>query len=166
MYSRSLGSRPQPCTDASHVCAYSRARAGHKEPSADVISPLCRQLASRAPVGNAGLLICWPISVTSPARARTHARMPIHATCGKVQKLKHVYVHQVARNLKPLMCSEPGHQDQRVDMWCAVCEIMICVQVCFHTMHMSLMSLNASSDSGLGPTIANSAPCIGTETTT
>jgi hypothetical protein len=147
------------------VCTYSRARAGHKEPSVDVISPLCLQPAPRAPVGIAGLWICWPISATSSARARTHTRMPIHATCGKAQKLKHVYVHQVARNLKPLLCSEPGHQDQRVDMWCAVCEIMICVQVCFHA-PMSLLSLNASSDSGLGPIIANSAPCIGTETTT
>jgi hypothetical protein len=147
-----------------HVCTYSRARAGHKEPSVDVISPLCRQPASRAPVGIAGLLICWPIS-TSSARARTHERMPIQAACGKAQKLKNVYVYQVARNLKPLMCSEPGHQDQRVDMWCAVCEIMICVQVCFHA-PVSLMPLNASSDSGLGPTVTDSAPCIGTETTT
>lgn len=35
---------------------------------------------------------------------------------------------RVARNLKPLMCAETGHQDQRVDVWCAVCEVMVCVQ--------------------------------------
>jgi len=51
--------------------------------------------------------------------------------CGEAQILRRICVHQIARNLKQLLCSEPGHQDQRVDMWCAVCEIMICVQVCF-----------------------------------
>ena len=35
---------------------------------------------------------------------------------------------RVARNLKPLMCEETGHHDHRVDVWCSVCEVMICVQ--------------------------------------
>ena len=34
----------------------------------------------------------------------------------------------VARDMKPLMCAEPGHENHRLDMWCAVCEVMLCVQ--------------------------------------
>jgi len=58
---------------------------------------------------------------------KPHVLRPFSIYVAGLQK-EHPSGLRVARNLKPLMCQEPGHHDQKVEVWCAVCETANCVK--------------------------------------